>query len=111
MLQKQLLVAKMFIALAVALVVGYAVGVSTAQDAERGRSLTLKAYIADFERHKANLESSDMPMAAAVVAGVIMVVGTFGLYELLAFGLVKGYHAVRGRASGSLAAPGGSRPG
>ncbi len=94
MSQKQLLLAKAIIGLLIGLVVGYAVGVSLAKDAAKGRALTMEQYVADFQRHKADLESSAIPMPAAVVIGVLMVFGAFALYEGLSYGLAKGFAAV-----------------
>ena len=81
--------AKVIVALLFGALLGYAMGVSVRAEAERGKDLTLKQYVAGFDRYKAKLENGDMPMAGALVAGVIMVAGMFGVYELFAFGLGK----------------------
>ena len=94
------LVAKGTIALVAGLALGYAVGVSLAHDSEKGRALTMKVYIADFERHKADLESSQVPTWVALLAGVCITFATFLGYELLAFGLTKAIVAVDRRTSG-----------
>lgn len=101
MFRNYLLSAKVIILLSAGVLVGYAIGVSLASDAAKGRTVTMKAYIADFETYKAKLASSEIPMPAAIVAGVVMILGTFGAYELLAFGLAKGFAAVGRRLSGS----------
>ena len=93
--------ARFIVALLFGALLGYAVGNSLHEDAERGKTLTLKQYVADFESYKENLVSSDAPTAAAVVMGMIMVALLFGVYELLVFGVAKALHAVApGRAPG-----------
>ena len=95
MIPKHLLLAKAVLLIALGLGLGYALGVSYAKDAIKARTITMEEYVADFERYKADLaSSSDIPMPAAVVTGLIMVVGALGLYELLAMALAKGLAAV-----------------
>ena len=89
--------AKIIVALVLGALLGYAVGKSLHSDAERGKALTLKQYVADFESHKENLVSSDTPMAATVVMGVIMVGLALAFYELLALGVAKVLLAVAPR--------------
>lgn len=101
--------AKVIVALVLGALVGYAVGNSLANDAERGRTLTLKQYVADFDSYKEELASSNTPMGAAVVIGMIMVATVFGVYELLAFGLGKALAAIGGRGA-SGAPPAGLPP-
>ncbi len=93
--------AKVVVALLLGVLLGYAIGNSLKRDAERGRALTMKQYVADFDRHKAKLETSEMPMALSLLSGVIMVATLFGVYELLAFGLGKALAAVTGGRGGS----------
>ena len=94
-----LLVAKGTVVLLIGLAVGYAVGVSTAHDVERGRVLTLKTYAADFEHYKAKLESSGIPMAGSLLIGVVFALATFASYEFLSLGLAKAISAVDRRTS------------
>jgi len=91
--------ARVVVALLLGALFGYAVGNSLNNDAERGKTLTLKQYVADFESHKEKLVSSDAPMVVAVVMGMIMVALLFAVYEVLAFGVAKGLHAVAPRRS------------
>ena len=99
--------ARVIVAVLLGALLGYAIGTSTKSDAERGKALTMKEYVADFDRHKAKLESSEMPMAVALISGVIMVAGVLGVYELLAFGLGKALAVV---TRGSSDAPVGGPP-
>ena len=96
---KYVLIAKSVVTLLLGLLFGYAIGGSMARDADRGRALTKDAYIADFERFKAKLETKDIPTSISIISGVVMTLGTFGICELLAFGLAKGIGAVAGRRS------------
>jgi hypothetical protein len=101
-------VARVIVALMLGGLLGYGLETSLKGDAERGKELTMKQYVADFDRHKADLEDSDMPTAVALVTGVIMVAGLFGVYELLAFGIGKGLAAITRGATD--APPGGPPP-
>lgn len=83
------LFARGIVAVLLGIIVGYAVGRSLASDAERGRNLTMKAYIADFESHRAELVDNAMPMVAALVVGTLMVVVALAGYEVLALGVDK----------------------
>lgn len=105
MFQKHVLIAKAIIVVAIGLLVGYALGVSFANDVAKSRVVTMEEYVADFERYKADLESSDIPMPGAIVIGVVMVFGAFSIYELLAFGVAKGLAAVGGRRASSSVFP------
>jgi hypothetical protein len=79
--------ARAIVAVLLGLATGYAVGISAAADAERGRNLTMKEYVADFEHHKEKLIGSELPMAGAILGGLIMIVVVIGLYELLVAGV------------------------
>ena len=83
------IVARVIVAVSLGIVVGYGVGKSLAGNAARGRELTLKEYVADFESHKKDLTKGEMPMAASILVGVAMVVVALGLYELLALAVDK----------------------
>ena len=88
------LIARLIVVILLGVATGYAVGKSVAKDAATGRELTLKQYIADFESHKEELVSSDMPMWLALISGVLMIVVLFGVYELLVLAADKALRAV-----------------
>ena len=90
----RMLVARLIVMVLFGIATGYAVGRSLASDAAKGRELTMKQYIADFDSHKKDLIGSEMPIAVAVVVGVLMVVVFFGVYELLVLGVDKVLHLV-----------------
>ena len=96
------LLAKGTIALVAGLVLGYAVAVSLAHDATAGRALTMKTYIADFAHHKAELESSQVPMVVALCVGVGLTFATFLAYEALAIGLTKVIVAIDRRTAARM---------
>ena len=85
----RMIFARVVVAVLIGLAFGYAIGRSTAADAARGRDLTVKEYIADFENHKKELIDSGVPMVAAVIIGMMMVVAAFGVYALLVYGTNK----------------------
>lgn len=93
------IVARLIVAVLLGIVTGYAVGKSLASDAAKGRDLTLKEYVADFENHKKELVTSDTPMAMSIVVGVLLVVVFFGVYELLVFIVDKALASVDRRPS------------
>jgi hypothetical protein len=93
-------VAKGTIIVLAGLAIGYYMGLDTAHDSARGRALTMKQYIADFEHHKAHLESAAIPMIPSLLIGVLMTTFTFGVYELLGAGLAKGIRALDRRTIG-----------
>lgn len=103
------LIARLIVVILLGVATGYAVGKSVAKDAATGRELTLKQYIADFEKHKEELVSSDMPMWLAIISGVLMIVVLFGVYELLVLGVDRALQLVD-RRSGVETRP-GSPPG
>lgn len=102
------IVARVMVAVLLGIVVGYAVGTSLASDATRGRELTLKEYVADFENHKQELTKGQMPMVASILVGVVMVIVGLGLYELLALAMDKVLGAVDRRRN--VAAQPGTPP-
>ena len=77
------IVARVIVALLFGIAMGYAIGRSLAGDAARGRALTMKEYVANFENYKNHLIGDATPIWAAILAGVFMVVVTFAIYELL----------------------------
>jgi hypothetical protein len=109
MSREHIIVARVIVALVLGGLVGYAVGISLEGDSRRGKELTLKQYVTDFDRYKAKLEKAEMPMSVALISGVIMVAAVFGVYELLAFGLAKALAAIT-RPRSSRAPPDGLPP-
>ena len=99
-MKTHVLVAKGVTALVAGLALGYGVGVSLAHDSERGQALTMKTYMADFEHHKAELESARVPMVGSLLVGVGLAFVTFLSYEVLALGLAKVIDAIDRRTSG-----------
>lgn len=78
--------ARALVAILLGIATGYAFRISVAHDAAEAKQLTLKQYVADFEQHKQKLIQSDIPMAVAILSGVIFVVVVLGVYELLVWG-------------------------
>jgi len=103
------IVARVIVAVLLGIATGYAVGTSLASDAARGRALTIKEYVANFDEYKKHLLGNDSPMWAAVIAGVFMVVAAFAVYELLVWVVDKLLAAMDRRAS-STNQPGTAPP-
>ena len=61
------IVARVIVAVLLGIATGYAVGTSLASDAARGRALTIKEYVANFDEYKKHLLGNDSPMWAAVI--------------------------------------------
>lgn len=99
-------VARVIVAILLGIVIGYGAGVSAKEEAERGRALTMKEYIADFEHHKQELIESGTPMAAMLLGGVIFLIALLGVYELLAIGVDKALAFADRRNSVGGPAPG-----
>ena len=93
------IVARVIVALLLGIATGYGIGTSLANDGARGRALTMKEYVANFESYKNHLIGNDGPMWAAFVAGVLMVVVAFGVYELLVWVVDRLLAAMDRRAS------------
>ena len=104
-----MLVARFVVALVIGLVVGIAVGKSMERDAAQGKNLTMKEYIENFDNHKEELMSGEMPMAYAVVVGALMMIATLGLYELLVFAMDR-FLGLFGRRRDVTVQPGGPPP-
>ena len=103
------IVARVIVALLIGIASGYGIGRSVASDAARGRALTMKEYVTDFENYKSHLIGSDTPVWAVMIAGVLMVVAAFGIYELLVWVVDKLLAAMDRRAS-STNQPGTAPP-
>jgi hypothetical protein len=81
--------ARIVVAVVLGAIGGYAIGTSLANDAAKAETLTFKQYADDFERYKTDLAAGEMPMAAAVITGTVLIVAALGVYELLVFGLTR----------------------
>ncbi|HEV2671525.1 MAG TPA: hypothetical protein VGU74_10550 [Gemmatimonadales bacterium] len=81
--------ARIVVTLVIGLVVGVLVGKSVQHDYEVGKNLTMKQYIADFDKYKHDLMKNDVPVVYDVVGGIVLVLLVIGLYELLVLGVDK----------------------
>ena len=77
------IVARVLVALVFGIAMGYTIGKSVEGDAARGRALTLKEYVADFEHYRNHLIGNGSPIWAMIIAGVVIMVLVFAFYELL----------------------------
>src|SRR5207249_12175170 len=77
------IVARVIVAVLLGIVTGYGGGQSMASDVARGRALTMKEYVANFDEYRNKLMGNGSPLWAAVVAGVFMVLAAVAVYELL----------------------------
>ena len=84
MSDRNVFLAKGLVASAFGAASGWFLAQALTRDAERGRTLTMEQYIADFDRYKARLESQPLSTIGTIVAMVVLCVGIFGLCELLA---------------------------
>ena len=80
---KHLLAGKFLAMLLLGALIGYLIGESMAADASRGASLTLDAYIENYDAYKAELMSSAAPMAGMLVGVTLFVIGGLVAYEAL----------------------------
>jgi hypothetical protein len=76
-------VARIIVALLLGIAMGYAVGTSLAGDAARGRALTMKDYVDNFESYKSKLIGTGSPLWATIITVVLMVIVALAVYELL----------------------------
>ncbi len=77
------IVARAIVALLFGIALSYAIGKSVEGDAARGRALTMKEYVADFESYRNHLIGNGSPIWAMIIAGVVIMVLVFAIYELL----------------------------
>ncbi len=77
------IVARVIVAVLLGIVAGYGIGQSIASDVARGRALTMKEYVADFDHYRNKLMENGSPLWAAIIAGVFTVLGAVAVYELL----------------------------
>lgn len=92
------ILARLIVALILGVFTGWAMGASVASDAARGRSLTIKEYLADFDDYRKHLIGNDVPMWAAIIMGILVLVIAVGVYELLVW-VVDKTLGVTGRRS------------
>lgn len=85
----RMVLARLLVALVIGLLIGVAVAKSLEADATRGRSLTMKEYIEEFDSHKQKLTEGEMALGASIFVVTLMVMVALGLYELLVFGVDK----------------------
>ena len=83
------LLARVLVTVVIGLVVGVLVGKSVQHDYEVGKNLTMKEYIADFEKYKNDLMKNDVPLVYDIVGAVVLVLLVIGVYELLVFAVDK----------------------
>ena len=95
------IVARIIVAILLGLVVGYGVGQSMASDVARGRALTMKEYVANFDEYRNKLMGNGSPLWAAIIAGVFMVLAAVAVYELLVWVVDKVLAALDRRAKNS----------
>jgi hypothetical protein len=88
------IVARLIVTVLMGIGFGYYFGASVARDAARGRALTLKEYIADFESHKKALIKSEVPMWGALLTMVILLIVFIALYEVLVLIVDKALRAL-----------------
>ena len=81
--------ARIVVTLVIGLVVGVLIGKSVQHDYEVGKTLTMKEYIADFEKYKNDLMKNNVPMVYDIVGAIVLVLLVIGLYELMVFGVDK----------------------
>ena len=91
-------VAKAIVAVCLGALVGYFLMQNMNADVEKGRTLTMDAYMQDFPKYKAKLESHTSG-AGAVIVMVFLAVGFFGIYEFLSLLLARLIALVIGSAS------------
>lgn len=85
----RMVLARLLVTLVIGLLIGVAVAKSLEADATKGRSLTMKEYIEEFDSHKQKLTQGEMALGASIFVVTLMVMVALGLYELLVFGMDK----------------------
>ncbi len=93
------IVARAIVALLFGIAIGYGIGKSVEGDAARGRALTMKQYVADFDSYRNHLIGNENPVWAMIIAGVIIMVLVFAIYELLVWLVDKVLRAMDRRMS------------
>ncbi|HJS44014.1 MAG TPA: hypothetical protein VJ755_11125 [Gemmatimonadales bacterium] len=85
----RMLLARFLVTLVIGLLIGVAVAKSLEADAAKGRSLTMKEYIEEFDSHKEELTQGEMPLGASIFVVTLMVMVILGVYEMLVFGVER----------------------
>ena len=85
----RMVLARLLVTLVIGLLIGVAVAKSLEADAAKGRSLTMKEYVEEFDSHKQKLTQGEMPLGASIFVVTLMVMVALGLYEALVFGVEK----------------------
>ena len=88
------IVARLIVAVLLGLGLGYYFGVTVGRDAARGRALTLKEYIANFDSHKKALIKSEVPMWGALLTMVILMLSFIAVYELVVWAVDRALGAL-----------------
>jgi hypothetical protein len=83
------LLARLLVAVIIGLLLGVTVGKSMERDVAKGKSLTMKEYIEDFDNHRKDLTKGDMALGYAILIVTLMVMVLIGLYEVLVFAMDK----------------------
>lgn len=80
--QRNGLLARAIVAIALGAVAGYFLGQHSAAGAAKAREMTLDAYVKDFPEYKSRNEHA-LSTPAAIIVMAIMSAGFFTLYEVL----------------------------
>lgn len=104
------LVARVIVAVLLGIVAGYGVGQSMASDVARGRALTMKEYVANFDAYRNKLMGNGSPLWAAIIAGVFMVLAAVAIYEGLVWVVDKVLAALDRRRVSATNQPGTPPP-
>ena len=102
--------AKLIVALALAYFFARWLTADAAADHVRAAALTHEAYLADFETYRAGLTTGSRSFTFNAFLSSLLVVGLFGLYELLAHGVALVLERVVPAPGGPGEAPRGDGP-
>ena len=100
----------MIVAVLLGIVAGYGVGQNMASDVARGRALTMKEYVANFDEYRNKLMGNGSPLWAAIIAGVFMVLAAVAIYEGLVWVVDKVLAALDRRRASASSQPGTPPP-
>jgi len=103
----RMLLARLIVTLVIGLLIGVAVAKALEADVAKGKSLTMKEYIEEFDSHKEKLTEGEMPLGASIFVVTLMVMVAIGMYELLVFGVDRllGVFGRRPEVSAQLGTP------
>jgi len=80
---RNVIIGKIIVILILGSLAGYFAEMSARADYEKGKSLTREAYLADYDKYRAELTDSEpSPVAFAVLVSLLVMLAAFGLYEL-----------------------------